>query len=208
MRLSMQPVNLTTAIEAAVEMVRPSVDTKGIALETIFPSGDFMVIGDPPRLQQVFWNLMSNAVKFTSAGKITIELKRMERHALFTVTDTGQGIAPDFVPHVFDRFRQADSSTMRRFGGLGIGLALVKEIVHLHGGRVWVDSSGLGKGATFGVQIPLIESVEQKPVSLDSLASHFDQQNESDLIGRHISWWTTILRHVESCSASFPSTAR
>jgi len=114
------------------------------------------VSGDPNRLQQVFWNLLSNAVKFTpKGGKIQVLLERVHSHLEVSVVDTGDGIAPQFLPHVFERFRQADASITRQYGGLGLGLAIVKQLVELHGGSVRVKSAGLGHGTTFSVALPL-----------------------------------------------------
>jgi CheY-like chemotaxis protein len=117
------------------------------------------VSGDPSRLQQIIWNLLANAVKFTSRdGEVKVQLERVDSHIEITVSDTGQGIKPDFLPYVFDRFRQADGSTTRLHGGLGLGLAIVRHLVELHGGTVKADSAGEGQGATFNVQLPLVSS--------------------------------------------------
>ena len=114
------------------------------------------VSGDPNRLQQVFWNLLSNAIKFTpKGGRVQVLLERVDSHVEVSVIDTGEGISPDFLPYIFDRFQQADASTTRRHGGLGLGLAIVKNLVELHGGTVRAKSGGLGKGATFIVNLPL-----------------------------------------------------
>src|SRR5207244_5237595 len=111
--------------------------------------------GDPERLQQVFWNLLSNAVKFTPrGGRVQLRLQRVESHLEVAVSDTGQGIGPDFLPYVFDRFRQADPSSTRRHGGLGLGLAIVKQLVELHGGTISASSPGPGQGSTFMVALP------------------------------------------------------
>jgi PAS domain S-box-containing protein len=154
LRIEPRPVELARAAQAAVDVVRPAAEAKGIQLDCDFEAG--RVMGDPNRLQQVFWNLLSNAVKFTPAGGgIKVEVARLLTHARLTVSDTGQGIAPEFLPYVFDRFRQADSSTSRAHGGLGLGLSLVKHLVELHGGSVHAHSEGEGQGACFTVDLPL-----------------------------------------------------
>jgi signal transduction histidine kinase len=113
-------------------------------------------MGDAERLQQIVCNLLSNAIKFTpAAGQVQISLQQIESFAQITVTDTGQGISSDFLPHVFDRFRQADGTTTRKYGGLGLGLAIVRHLVEMHHGRVYATSEGMGKGATFTVQLPI-----------------------------------------------------
>jgi len=144
-------------IAAALEAVKPACDGKRIRIESaaLEPLGE-VVHGDAGRLQQVFWNLLSNAVKFTpSGGRIEVVLTRVESHAEVSVSDTGEGIRADFLPHMFERFHQADASAAREHGGLGIGLALVKELTELHGGRVTASSAGEGKGSTFTVHLPL-----------------------------------------------------
>ena len=134
------------------------VDNGGIVrtLDLSGEASDFQ--GDPDRLQQVVWNLLSNAIKFTPGrGKVTVELRRWNGHVEIAVSDTGMGIAPDFLPHVFDRFRQADSSITRMQGGLGLGLAIVRHLVEVHGGTVRAESEGEGKGARFTVRLPVAE---------------------------------------------------
>jgi PAS domain S-box-containing protein len=155
-RLDIQPVDPVSFIEAALETVRPAADAKGIRLEKLLDPRAGPVSGDPNRLQQVIWNLLSNAIKFTPKdGKVQILLERVNSHIEINVTDTGTGIGPEFIGHVFERFRQADASTTRRFGGLGLGLSIVKSLVELHGGTVRVQSPGEGRGATFSVNLPL-----------------------------------------------------
>ncbi len=154
-RLDVQAVSLGRIVEAAVASVRPSADAKGLALTMTLDPQAGPVSGDPSRLQQVVWNLLSNAVKFsTRGGSIDIRLERVNAHLEVSITDSGIGIAPDFLPHVFERFRQADASTTRRHGGLGIGLSIVKNLIDLHGGTVRAKSAGTGKGATFVVSLP------------------------------------------------------
>lgn len=153
--LNVQPLELSKAIEAAAESMRPAAEAKRIVLES-FVLEPAIVNGDPARLQQVVWNLLSNAIKFTGeGGRVRLELTRRGAAAEISVTDTGPGISPQFLPHVFDRFRQADASTTRKFGGLGLGLSIVRHLVELHGGTVAATSAGEGKGATFSVTLPL-----------------------------------------------------
>ncbi|HYE66000.1 MAG TPA: ATP-binding protein, partial [Pyrinomonadaceae bacterium] len=156
LHLNVEPVELITVIEAAINAVRPAAEAKAIQLETIIDSHTSLVSGDPNRLQQVIWNLLSNAVKFTpSGGRIQVRLQCDDSHVEIKVVDTGQGIREEFLPYVFDRFRQADSTTTRRHGGLGLGLAIVRYLVELHGGTVQAESAGEGRGATFTVKLPL-----------------------------------------------------
>ncbi|HEY9419795.1 MAG TPA: ATP-binding protein, partial [Thermoanaerobaculia bacterium] len=155
-RLDVQGVELYDVIAAAVDTVRPAAEARDIHILQVLDPKAGPVHGDPNRLQQVVWNLLSNAVKFTPrGGKVKVVLERVNSHVEVSVTDTGQGIEPEFLPFVFDRFRQADGSTTRRHGGLGLGLAIVKQLVELHGGRVRADSPGKGQGATFAVELPL-----------------------------------------------------
>jgi CheY-like chemotaxis protein/anti-sigma regulatory factor (Ser/Thr protein kinase) len=136
-------------------VIRPSAEARGVALEQVFEAMPLLMIGDSDRLQQAVWNLLSNAVKFSDrGGRIEARVWRGERSVHFTVRDTGRGIDPRFLPHVFDRFRQADSSYTREHGGLGLGLSIVRAIVELHGGTVTAASSGPGRGATFQVMVP------------------------------------------------------
>ena len=154
-RLDVQAIDLRPLIEAAVDATRPAADAKGIGVQTALDAGGGMVAGDAQRLQQVFWNLLSNAIKFTPrGGRVQVRLQRAHSHVEVAVSDTGQGIKPEFLPYIFDRFRQADSTTTRAHGGLGLGLAIVRHIVELHGGGVRVVSEGEGRGATFVVELP------------------------------------------------------
>jgi signal transduction histidine kinase/CheY-like chemotaxis protein len=156
MRLDIQPVQPVAFIEAAIETVRPAVEAKGIRLSTRLDPAAGPIAGDPDRLQQVVWNLLSNAIKFTARdGRVQVLLERVNSHIEITVTDTGIGIEPEFLPHVFDRFRQADSSPTRTARGLGLGLSIVKHLVELHGGAVRVTSPGEGAGTTFAVRLPV-----------------------------------------------------
>ena len=155
-RLDVQRTDLADVVEAAVNSIRPAVEAKGIHLRKIIDPVAGPVAGDPGRLQQIVWNLLSNAVKFTpKGGKIEVLVERVNSHLEITVSDSGLGIKPEFLPHVFERFRQADASTTRRFGGLGLGLSIVKQLVELHGGNVRANSAGEGLGAAFIVSLPL-----------------------------------------------------
>lgn len=156
LRLDVRPVDLSEVIEAAVGVVRPAAEAKEIQLRVQIDSTAGLVSGDPSRLQQVIWNLLSNAVKFTpEGGRVEVSLKRADSHAVIAVKDTGHGIRPEMLPHVFERFRQADSSSTRAYSGLGLGLAIVRHLVELHGGTVSAESPGEGRGATFRVELPL-----------------------------------------------------
>ncbi|MDX2215395.1 MAG: PAS domain S-box protein [Oculatellaceae cyanobacterium bins.114] len=197
--LSVASVNLTSVIEAAMETVRTATLAKGISLHAVLPHvGE--VAGDAARLQQVVWNLLSNAIKFTAVGgRVEVRLERVEgrrvdergegvslpidpstsppvyAYAQITVTDTGKGINPDFLPHIFESFRQEDASTTRKYGGLGLGLAIVRQLVEAHGGTITAESAGEGKGATFTVRLPLLrsETMRDYPVAIappDALA--------------------------------------
>lgn len=155
--LDLQPVEVAPVIESAINVVRPTADAKGIRIDAEFASIPAIVSGDANRLQQVIWNLLSNAIKFTNVGgHVRVLLQRKESTAEITVMDTGRGISPDFLPFVFDRFRQADSTTTRQHGGLGLGLAIARHLVEIHGGTIRAASAGDQKGATFTVALPLI----------------------------------------------------
>jgi PAS domain S-box-containing protein len=156
-RLDVQPLDITKIIRAAIETVQAAADTRGVRLIAVLDPLVGEVKGDPNRLQQVLWNLLSNAVKFTpKGGRIQVALQRVNSHLEISVNDSGEGIAPEFLPFVFDRFRQMDSSITRRHGGLGLGLSIVKQLVDLHGGSAHVSSPGLGKGSTFTVSLPFV----------------------------------------------------
>ena len=163
LKIDPRPVDMIAVVRDALEVVRASADAKQLTLTfEAAPDTACLLVGDASRLQQVVWNLLSNAIKFTSCGgSVTIAVEQKGPSVHVTVTDTGRGIEPDFLPYVFDRFRQADSSTTRKFGGLGLGLAIVRHIVELHGGRVSAESAGLGKGATFRVALPVRAIVAQ-----------------------------------------------
>ncbi len=157
----MQRLDLSTVVEAAVESIAPAAQAKGISLRKSIGSPIGPVSGDNNRLQQIIWNLLSNAVKFTPRnGNVDIIVERVESHLQLTVKDTGPGIRPDFLPYVFDRFRQGDSSLTRQHGGLGLGLSIVKQLTGLHGGTVHAESAGEGKGASFIVCLPLAPVID------------------------------------------------
>ncbi len=156
MRLDIRPVDLRTVIEGALDAVRPAAEAKAIRLQSVLDPRAAPITGDSGRLQQVIWNLLMNAVKFTpKGGRVQVHLQRVNSHVEIIVSDTGPGIAPDVLPFIFERFTQADSSSTRAHSGLGLGLALVKHLVELHGGSVDAQSPGEGKGATFVVRLPL-----------------------------------------------------
>ena len=154
-RLDVQAVDVASVVQEAVATAQPSAEAKGIRLQVVLDHDCGQISGDPGRLQQVFWNLLSNAVKFTPrGGRVRVSVERVGAQVEVGVSDTGEGIGPEFLPHVFDRFRQADASTTRRHGGLGLGLSIVKQLVELHGGSIRAASAGVGQGATFTVSLP------------------------------------------------------
>jgi PAS domain S-box-containing protein len=156
LRMDVRPSDPSSFIDAAVEAVRPAAEAKGVRVQKVIDTGPISIPGDPVRLQQVVWNLLSNAIKFTPrGGRVQIRSERVNSHLEIVVSDTGQGISPDFLPHVFDRFRQADQKTSRQHGGMGLGLAIVRHLVEMHGGTVSANSEGEGKGATFTVSLPI-----------------------------------------------------
>jgi PAS domain S-box-containing protein len=156
-RLNVQTVEFPAVVHNAIEAVAPAAEAKGIRIERVIDPQAGPVSGDPERLQQVLWNLLSNAVKFTNrAGKVQVRLARVNSHAELSVSDTGVGIAPEFLPHVFERFRQADAGIARERGGLGLGLSIAKQLTELHGGTIEVFSAGVGQGAVFRVSLPVM----------------------------------------------------
>jgi hypothetical protein len=173
LHLDVRPVDLAPVIEEAVQSVRPAAEAKGIRLQRVLDTGAQVVSGDPERLQQVVWNLLSNAVKFTpKGGRVQVRLERVNSHVEIVVSDTGRGISADVLPYVFERFRQADSSTTREHSGLGLGLAIVRHLVELHGGTVRAESAGEGQGATFTVDLPLIIARVPQPATRDEEQTH------------------------------------
>ncbi len=178
LRLNITPVSMALIIGAAIETVRLAAEAKSIKLTT-FLLNVGQVFGDATRLQQVVWNLLSNAVKFTNAGgQVEIRLEQVDKLAQIQVIDTGIGINPEFQPYVFEHFRQFDSSMTRKFGGLGLGLAIARQIVELHGGTIRVQSKGEGQGTTFTVCLPLLRS-EDSETSIDLLDIYCDRQRIS-----------------------------
>ena len=155
LKLEVEPVSLTSVLTGALDVVRPAAKAKGIEIRSDLEPLAGQITGDPNRLQQVVWNLLSNAIKFTpQSGRVELRMEKVDHQVRITVKDTGKGIEPEFLPFVFDRFRQSDSSSARRFGGLGLGLSLVKQLVELHGGTIEAASEGPGCGATFTVTLP------------------------------------------------------
>jgi PAS domain S-box-containing protein len=175
LRVEFKTVDIATVIAAAVESVRPAAVAKRIQIRTVISSGAVPILGDPERLQQVVWNLLSNAIKFSRVdGLVQLDLQRVESQIEIRVTDQGIGIRPEFLPHIFERFTQSDSSITRTHGGIGIGLAIVKSLVELHGGVVAVSSAGEGQGAVFTVKLP-VSAVMNDP--RERLASKSPAQN-------------------------------
>lgn len=157
LRMDVRPTDPSFFIEAAIEAVQPAAEAKGVRIQKVMDTGGASVPGDPVRLQQVVWNLLSNAIKFTPrGGRVRVLLERINSHVEIVVTDSGQGIPAEFLPHVFDRFRQADQRSTRNHGGMGLGLAIVKHLIELHGGSVNAVSPGTDKGATFTVRLPVV----------------------------------------------------
>src|SRR5437588_2569637 len=184
LRFEAEPTDVRRVVEAAVDTVRPTAAAKSIALRTEFEPGVGPVMGEPRRLQQVVWNLLLNAVKFTPiGGEVRVRVSREKAHVCLTVSDTGLGISRDFLPHVFDRFRQGDQSTTRVHGGLGLGLAIVRHLVELHGGTVRAESDGEGHGAAFTVELPQLRNADfglrnEEEKSADDESAGPNQQSE------------------------------
>ncbi|HMI16951.1 MAG TPA: ATP-binding protein, partial [Bradyrhizobium sp.] len=190
MRLNVQSVDLPLVLHEAVETIRPAADAKRIRINAVIDPQVSPISGDPDRLQQIVWNLLSNAVKFTpKEGQIQLRLERVNSSVEIIVSDTGTGIAPEFLPHLFERFRQADADTTRQRTGLGLGLAIVRNLTELHGGSVYASSSGAGTGATFRVRLPVSivhqGSTEEKRVHPrhESVSSPMKMP---DLTGTHV----------------------
>jgi signal transduction histidine kinase/ActR/RegA family two-component response regulator len=187
LNLNVRSLELSDVIDAAMDVVRPAAEAKGVRIERILDSAAGYVSGDADRLQQVVWNLLSNAVKFTPrGGRVLIRLERVNSHCELTVSDTGQGISPTFLPYVFDRFSQADSSSTRAHAGLGLGLGIVRHLVELHGGTVQAFSRGEGQGATFAVRLPLLVAhhrVEEETTRAELATVRTSHQQHADLAG-------------------------
>jgi signal transduction histidine kinase/CheY-like chemotaxis protein len=156
-RLTVQPVDFPAIVRHAIDAIAPAADAKGVRIDSVLDPEATPVSGDPERLQQVLWNLLSNAIKFTNrGGKAQVTLALVDSHAELTVSDTGIGIPAEFLPHVFERFRQADAGVTRERGGLGLGLSIARQLTEMHGGTIDVSSAGVGQGATFRVKIPIM----------------------------------------------------
>jgi PAS domain S-box-containing protein len=180
LRLDVRQIDPASFIESAIEALRPAAEAKNVRIQKVMDTGVVSVAGDPSRLQQVVWNLLSNAIKFTpKGGRVHIRLERINSHIEIAVSDTGAGIKSEFLPHVFERFRQADQKTTRHHGGLGLGLAIVRHLVELHGGTVQAESPGEGQGATFVVNLPIVPVYQKDnlaervhPAARDTLPSY------------------------------------
>jgi PAS domain S-box-containing protein len=177
LRLNVEPVDLPGILRDAMATVMPAADARGVRVETVIEPLTAPVSGDADRLRQIAWNLLSNAIKFTPrAGKVQLRLSRVNSHVEVTVSDTGRGISPDFLPFVFERFRQADATFKREHGGLGLGLAIAKQLAELHGGTITASSGGLGQGATFTVKLPLMIVHQSMPAEHHREHPHTDRR--------------------------------
>jgi signal transduction histidine kinase/DNA-binding response OmpR family regulator len=189
-RLNVQPVDLPDIVRSAIDAIAPAADAKGVRVEVLIDPQAAPISGDPERLQQVLWNLLSNAVKFTNrAGKVQVRLERVNSHVETTVSDTGVGIAPEFLPYVFERFRQADAGIARERGGLGLGLSIARQLTEMHGGTIEAASGGLDQGATFRVRLPLmiVHPVSHEEPRIHPRADTRDRAHISaNLAGVHI----------------------
>jgi CheY-like chemotaxis protein len=226
--LELHPVEIAPVLEAAINVVRPTAEAKGIQIEVDFEPEPAAVPGDINRLQQVFWNLLANAVKFTpTGGQVFVRLRHVNSEVEITVADTGQGISSEFLPFVFDRFRQADSTSTRQHGGLGLGLAIARHLVEAHGGSVLASSAGNGQGAVFTVKLPLVGSIlettdiapakrEEEAASLERLKSQQllsglhvllvdDDQDTLDLLSAALTQRSAKVTAVSSAAAAFES---
>jgi len=184
--LDLHPLELRPIVENAINVVRPTADAKGITIQTELESIPAAVSGDENRLQQVIWNLLSNAVKFTGrGGRVSLKLYQVGSAVEINVSDTGQGISREFLPYVFDRFRQADSSTTRMHGGLGLGLAIARHLIEIHGGTIRAESAGSGQGSSFTIRLPLLDSGASVVETSDSTETADLEASES-LSGLHI----------------------
>ena len=185
-RLDMQQLDVTSLVDTAVESVRPTAQAKGVSLQKTIAPHVGTITGDPNRLQQVFWNLLSNSIKFTpKGGKITVLVGWSGPMLEIRINDSGLGISPEFIPYVFDRFRQGDASLTRQYGGLGLGLAIVKQLVELHGGTVRAESSGVGKGSSFIVNLPLVISDDAKNDPIPRL-KELGSDKKTELSGKKV----------------------
>lgn len=177
LKLNFAAIDLISVLEAAIDVVLPSIEAKEIRLEKDFGSDGGQIKGDPDRLQQIFWNILSNAVKFTPpGGRILIRVRRRKSQVEIEISDSGQGIEAEFLPYIFERFRQADNTYTRKVGGLGLGLAIVRYLVELHGGGISVKSDGLNRGASFKVTLPIC--AKQKAEEMKPFFETMAKQNE------------------------------
>jgi PAS domain S-box-containing protein len=185
--IDLHPIELAPVVENAINVVRPTADAKGIAIDASLSSTPIMVSGDANRLQQVIWNLLSNAVKFTAnGGRVNLNLGQSDGVVDIKVSDTGQGISKDFLPFVFDRFRQADSTTTRQHGGLGLGLAIARHLVEIHGGSIRAESQGEGKGSTFTIKLPTIDLSSRSALLAKSAVDQLSMRPREVLAGVHV----------------------
>jgi signal transduction histidine kinase/CheY-like chemotaxis protein len=215
LRLDIQTLSLAKVSDAAIEVIRPAADARQISIDRIYEPELPPVSGDADRLQQVAWNLLSNAVKFTEpGGTVTVTLRRDGDSVEMCVLDTGEGISRDFLPYVFDRFRQADSSTSRRHGGLGLGLALVRQIVELHGGEVTVFSEGPKRGSSFWIRLPIgaggviaHAAADVRPVTLHGIAVLIVDDNDEarELLGIALKEYGASVTTVASATGALDS---
>lgn len=181
--LKLAPISVIQPLAAAIETVHQTAEAKAIRIESRLDPEVGDVVGDAGRLQQVFWNLLSNAIKFTPAGgQVTVQLKQCDRTALIQITDTGKGISPDFLPYLFERFRQQDSSTTRQFGGLGLGLSISQQLIEAHGGTIVASSAGENQGSTFIVRLPQIPTLKQDTPALPVVEPHLKLQGVRVLV--------------------------
>jgi CheY-like chemotaxis protein/two-component sensor histidine kinase len=215
LRLKIDTVSLPELAQAAIDVVTPGAAAKQVAIHADFEPDLPDITGDAERLQQVVWNLLSNAVKFTeSGGTVSVEASRVGANVRLVVRDNGQGIAPDFLPYVFDRFRQADASASRRHGGLGLGLALVRQIVELHGGAVGVDSRGVKQGASFWITLPALvgaaatrslpAEATAEPITLKGVSILIvdDETDAREMLTAMLQDYGALVQAVESASAA------
>jgi signal transduction histidine kinase/CheY-like chemotaxis protein len=215
LRLEVSPTSIPTVADAAIDVISPAAAARQIVIEKAFEADLPPVNGDPDRLQQVVWNLLSNAVKFTEpGGRVTVVIRRDGDEIEIAVADNGEGITREFLPYVFDRFRQADSSTSRRHGGLGLGLALVRQIVELHGGRVTVQSDGARRGSSFSVRLPAASGsadvpmpADEAPVTLEGVAVLIVDDNEEsrELLAVALEQYGARVRVAQSVEAALKS---
>jgi PAS domain S-box-containing protein len=185
--LDLHPIELAPVIEAAVNVVRPTAEAKGILIEAKLEPRPSVITGDANRLQQVIWNLLSNAIKFTpGGGRVSVSIHQIGTEVEIKVADNGQGINRSFLPYVFDRFRQADSTSTRQHGGLGLGLAIARHLIEIHGGTIYADSAGDGKGAAFSIRLPLIGTLATVREPERNEAKHAAQFSKAELNGIHV----------------------